>query len=283
MPDDKTPLARWQHVLSLLAVVATCGGIYLAYLSRDRARLDLVKVSESVIADLKSSETASLQLTFDGAPIRRASVMTFQLTNSGNVHLAQNPSTKEDDPRNPSFTISLPDPPCRLLSAIARAAGDDQNAMLQRVTDSVQNSLSYRVIVLNAGASVQIDAVVADCAAPIATAFSARGLGLKGRVLPSLDPGLSSWWQYALVAVLAVFIVAFLRPFVSWVSAPLVRIGKTFSMIGAASYFIIWDFSVREPTVEQRAEGLQTVLLLLVFVGAFTVLAGTVAKLLWTL
>lgn len=282
MSEDRTPLARWRHVLSLLAVLGSCAGLYLAYLSRDRARLDLVKVSESVIADLASPDGATLQLTFDGGPIRRASVLAFRLANSGNVHLAPHPGTKDDDPRNPSFTISFPDPSCRVLSAMARPAGSDQNAALERVSDSTSNSLAYRIIVLNAGVSVQIDSVLADCGAPVSAVFTARGLGLKGRLLPSLEPRLSSWWEYALVAVLAVLLVAPFRPVARQVSPRLVRPGNIFSTLGAASYFVIWDFKTRDPDPDQRAQGFQALLLLVLFIAAFVVLVRIVSTLMWT-
>ena len=277
--DDRAPLWRWQHVLSLLALAGTAGGLYLAYALRDHARLDLVPLAESTIADLHGSGSSELKLTFNGEVIGRASVISYLVRNSGNTHLQRTQDALPADPRNPRSRIILPGTAPRVLSVRLTPQGEGARAVIEQLAGGDSRTLDYGIVAMNSGSGVQLDAIVADYEPGTLPMFEVGGVGIAQRVIPAPESRELSWWEIVLVLGVSFLAVRVLRPITQGVAAAAGRIGWL-SLLGGAVYGFVVDFEAREPSEPQRVRGLRMLISSAVFltVGA---IAWRAREVLW--
>lgn len=180
---DRPMFWRQQHLIGIVAVVVTfifgASGVYFYFFAEPKARLDIELLTEAVIADLTREPGEQLKLTYGEEQIEIASLISLQVTNSGDLDLV--PINHEDlsDRRNARITIEFPKG-ARILEASAKPTGDDKSTELTQTPTSDPNKVTFVVLLMNENAEAQIDLVVADYRGNRTVLATPLGQGITG-------------------------------------------------------------------------------------------------------
>ncbi len=212
---DRPMLWRHQHLIGIVAVGLTlifgATGVYFYFFAEPQARLDIELLTEAVIADLTREPGEQLKLTYGEEQIEIASLISLQVTNSGDLDLV--PINHEDlsDRRNARITIEFPEG-ARILEASAKPTGDDKSTELTQTRTSDPNKATFVVLLMNENAVAQINLVVADYRDDMSILAMPLGQGITGEFVAKSDdqPGVITVVILVLVYGIVLYYLAFM-------------------------------------------------------------------------
>lgn len=208
MSERKPVLWRWQHVLPIVILLLTSvWGVYKAYTGKNRIRIDVTKLSSSVIADLQQRPTDKFRLTYDGQEIENATAVSFLLKNSGNADIQPVAPKNSADIRNPRIILEVK-PDSQILTSKITLTGNDRSASFEKLPSTTTHEQEFLISLMNVGAKVQLDAIVSTHTPESESKIYVAGLGSKGRAVPlGRRPHLNTV-HYVVVAIVCILFMA---------------------------------------------------------------------------
>lgn len=223
MSNKKPIMCRWQSIIAILIFMCTIIlALYMAYRDRDCRRLDFMKLSESAIADLRNRPPNKLRLFYGEEKLSNASIVSFKVVNSGNIHLNQIDASTPEDKENPRFFIQF-DPKVRVLTTHVIPLTDKKSTQINRQQEQESNLASFAIELMNTSASIRVDIVVTDYEPSRKVNFEVSGFGLKKRKIPVSGHLTLSWWCWVAIFFGCLLITILLKPITWKLSARLIE------------------------------------------------------------